>query len=81
MLCGSPDGRGVWGRADTRICMTESLRCPPETIIILLISYTPIENKKFKLKDETKQVCLWTGLNKRDALKEQSTVKNHVPIV
>ena len=33
---------------DTRICMGESLCCSPE-IITLLIGYTPIQNKKFKL--------------------------------
>jgi len=46
MSCGSLDGRGVWGRRDTCICMGESLRCSPETTIMLLISYTPIQNKK-----------------------------------
>ena len=30
--------------------MAESLHCSPEIIMILLISYTPIENKKFKFK-------------------------------
>ena len=30
------------------ICMAESLHCSPETIITLLISYTPKQNKKFK---------------------------------
>ena len=39
MLCGSLDGRGVWGRMDTYRCMAESLCCPPETITTLLISY------------------------------------------
>ena len=34
------DGRGVWGRMDTCICMAESLYCPPETITTLLIGYT-----------------------------------------
>ena len=34
MLCGSLDGRGVWGRMATYICMTESLRCSPETILL-----------------------------------------------
>ena len=43
MLCGSLDGRGVWGRMDRCICMAESLCCPPETIIRLLIDYTPIQ--------------------------------------
>ena len=46
MLGGSLDGRGLDGRMDTCICMTESLSYPPETIITLLISYTPIQNKK-----------------------------------
>ena len=27
MLCGSLDGKGVWGRMDTLICTAESLRC------------------------------------------------------
>ena len=42
MLRGSLDGKGVWGRLDTCICMAESLHCPPETITTLLICYTPI---------------------------------------
>ena len=50
MLCGSLDGRGVWGRMDTHICMAESLRYSPETTT-LLISYTPIQNKKCFKKD------------------------------
>ena len=41
MLCSHLDGRGVWGRMDTCVCMAESLHCPPETITTLLISYTP----------------------------------------
>ena len=48
MLCGSLDGRGVWGRMDTCICVAESLHCSPETVTTLLISYTPIQNKKLK---------------------------------
>ena len=46
MLYGSLDGRGVWGGMDTCICMTESLHCSPETIITLLIGYTPTHTKK-----------------------------------
>ena len=34
VLCGSLDGRGVWGRMDTCICMAESLCCRPEIIAI-----------------------------------------------
>ena len=47
MLHGSLDGRGPWRRRDICVCMAESLCCPPETITMLLISYTPIQNKKF----------------------------------
>ena len=50
MLCGSLDGRGVWGRMDTCICVAARLSCSRETIITLLISYTPKQNLKFKLK-------------------------------
>ena len=42
VLCGSLDGRAVWGRMDTCICPTESLHCSPETVTTLLISYTSI---------------------------------------
>ena len=47
-VCGRLDGRGVWGRMDTCICMAESLCCSPETITTLFISYTSIQTKKFK---------------------------------
>ena len=40
--CGSLDGRGVWGRMDTCMCMVELLCCAPETITTLLTGYTPI---------------------------------------
>ena len=42
MLWGNLDGRGVWGRMDTRVCMAESLCCPSETITTLSVGYTPI---------------------------------------
>ena len=50
MLCGSLDGRGVWCRMDTCICMPESLPCSPEAITTLLIGYGPIQNLKFQKK-------------------------------
>ena len=31
MLCGSLDGRGVWGRMDTCVCIAEFLCCPLKT--------------------------------------------------
>ena len=52
-LCsvGSQDGRGFGGRMDTCLCTVESLRSSPETITVLLIGYSPIENKfKEKIK-------------------------------
>ena len=37
VLCSSLDGRAVWRRMGTSVCMTESLRCSLETITTLLI--------------------------------------------
>ena len=50
VLCGSLDGRGVWGRMDTCVCMVKSLCCSPKTTTALLISSAPIQNKKFFTK-------------------------------
>ena len=55
MLCGSLDERGVWGRMDTCMCVAESLHCSHETITILLVSYPPIENRKFQVKKKKKK--------------------------
>ena len=40
MLCGSLDGREVWGIMDTCTRMAESLRYSPESELLLLIGYT-----------------------------------------
>ena len=45
MLCGSLEGRGVWERMHIHINIQY---ISPETIIALLIGYTPIKNKFFK---------------------------------
>ena len=37
-LCGSLDGKGVWGRMDTGTCTTESRHCSLETITTLFIN-------------------------------------------
>ena len=58
MLCGSLDGRGIWGRID--ICMAEFFCYPPETITTLLISWTLIQNKKL---NKNKKNDLETPLN------------------
>ena len=39
----SLDGRGVWGRMDTCICMAESLCCSPEIVTTLLIGYQSVQ--------------------------------------
>ena len=49
-------GMGVWGKIDTCICMAKSLCCSPETTTTLLISYTPIQNKKFNVLGEEKNI-------------------------
>ena len=49
MLCGSLDRRGVGGRMGTCIYMAESLCCSLEAITTLLISYTPVQTKNFKI--------------------------------
>ena len=65
MLCGSLDGRGVWGRMDTCIRMAESLHCPPETITTLLIGYNPTQNaKKKKKKDKVLRLNIYVTLYK-----------------
>ena len=45
-----PGWEGSLGRMVTCIYMVESLCCPPETIITLLIGYTPLPNKCLKIE-------------------------------
>ena len=62
MLCGNLDGSGVWVRMDAYICMAESLCCSPEAITILLIGYSPIQNKilkkEIKILSRRKYTCV-----------------------
>ena len=44
------DGRGVWERMDTCVCVAELLHCPLETVTTLFIGYNPIKNTKLKRK-------------------------------
>ena len=46
VLCGSLDGRGVWRRMDTYVCMIESLPCSPETITTLFVNWLDPNTKK-----------------------------------
>ena len=43
ILCGSQDGRGVWGKVDTCVCMAESLCCPSESITKLLMALRSVQ--------------------------------------
>ena len=63
MLYGRLDGRGIWGRMDTCISMTESLRCKPETITTLLISYTSVQKKEVLIQ-HCKSIILQLKKNK-----------------
>ena len=65
MLCGSLDGKRVWGRMDTCICMAKSLCCSPETITTALpqchLSYqgSPTEDRK---RRERQRRRWWDGI-------------------
>ena len=54
VLCGNIDGRRVWGRVDTCLCMGESLHCSSETVTIFLIGYPQAKNKRSNYR---KQNC------------------------
>ena len=45
MLCGSLDGKGVWGKVDTCIYMAESLHSSSEIITTLLMGCTQYKIK------------------------------------
>ena len=61
VLCGSLDGRGVWGRMDTCICIAESFRCSPE---ISQHWYTAIP--QYKIKSKKKKIH-WFSLTKDES--------------
>ena len=49
MLCGSLDGRGVWGEwTHVYIWLSPFMLCCSLETVILLICYTPIKNKKLQ---------------------------------
>ena len=47
-LCGSLDGREIWGRMNTCIYMAKSFCCSPETITALLIGYACMHTKSLQ---------------------------------
>ena len=64
MLSGSLDGKGVFERMDTDICMPESLCCPLKIITTLLINHIPIYGWMWELGYKESWVpknwCFWT---------------------
>ena len=75
VLCASLDGRGAWGRMDACICMIELLCCLPEIITTLIISYTSIQNKKFRRRKKELQTTLLSIFRLKSAERAQ-LVKN-----
>ena len=59
MLFGSLDGRGVWGRIDTCICMAETLRYLPETITTLFVNWLYPNTKQKVKKKKTYPVLVF----------------------
>ena len=70
MLCGSQDGRGVWGRRDTCTCMAETLPCSHEIISTLLMSSTPIQNVTKKKKKKLVEIRMKMSLDRRNLTRE-----------
>ena len=69
-----PGWKGSLGENGYKYIYGEYLRCPPATITTLLIGYTPIQNKKSKLKKKEKENQLETGRKtpKQLRMKERS---------
>ena len=44
-----PEWEGVWRRAHARICLAEAFRRSPETVTVLLIGYTPMQGRAFRV--------------------------------
>ena len=54
MLCASLDGKKVWGRMETCICMAKSLCCSHENITLLFVNQLQ-PNKKLKKNEDIRQ--------------------------
>jgi len=59
MLCGSLDGRSVWGRMGTCICMVESLHCSPETVTTLFVNWLYLNTKSEKAMAPHSRTLAW----------------------
>ena len=59
LSCGSLNGRGLWGRTDTCICVSESFCCSPETITTLFVNWLYSSTKlKVKKRLSSNQNCI-----------------------
>ena len=65
-------GEGIGGSMDTCICIAGFLHCSSETIITLLMCYTPIQNKKFIMKKNNVHILNFL-VAKHTVLGNQST--------
>ena len=83
MLCGSLDGKRVWGRMDMCIYMTESLNCLPKTHNIVnqlyfntKLSFFFLNKKQVREKwEKEKAFCAEKAVN--SGLKETVTILAH----
>ena len=73
MLCGNLDGRGVWGRMNTCICMTESLCCSPEASSTMPQYKVKSKKKKKKKKKSRDKTVIKKEKNKNNICKIFST--------
>ena len=65
-LHGNLDGRGVWGRMETDVCMAESPHCSPETVTTLFVNQLH-PNQLYKIQG---------GKGKTLSHKRKSTIQN-----
>ena len=75
ILCNNQHRKRTWERTDVCICtdITELLCCPPETNTTLLINYTPIQNKKFKKREDF--TCSFTNASYHEPDPQNCSVK------
>ena len=69
----------VWRRLDTCICTAESFCYSPETTTTLLFSYTPVQNKKFKVCGKKTKQLKWAK-NCENSMEAFQTTKNRTTI-
>ena len=79
-LCDGLDGRGVWGRMDTCICMAESPCCSPKTITTSLINSTQYK-MKIKKKELLSSLTPFRGMRPHGPPSPFDTLHSSLPLV